>query len=58
MHCGAVAVATAAASAVLVYSAEVNYLLLVSCIAVVAGFQSGTAIGHAYGAFGVFISAE
>lgn len=29
--------------------AEVNYFLLVLCLAVVAGFQSGTAIGNAYG---------
>jgi K+ transporter len=39
---------TAAAAAVA--AAEVNYMLLVLCIAVVAGFQSGTAIGNAYGA--------
>ena len=39
-----VGVAAAAAAA------EVNYMLLVLCIAVVAGFQSGTAIGNAYGA--------
>lgn len=28
---------------------QVNYTLLVLCVAVVAGFQSGTAIGNAYG---------
>jgi K+ transporter len=40
-----VAAAAAAGAAVV----EVNYMLLVLCIAVVAGFQSGTAIGNAYG---------
>jgi K+ transporter len=39
-----------AAAAAAVAAAEVNYMLLVLCIAVVAGFQSGTAIGNAYGA--------
>ncbi|KAF8059665.1 HAK2 [Scenedesmus sp. PABB004] len=32
-----------------VYIAEVNWTLLVLCVAVVAGFRSGTAIGNAYG---------
>jgi KUP system potassium uptake protein len=32
-----------------IYIAEVNYTLMLLCIAVVAGFRSSTAIGNAYG---------
>lgn len=32
-----------------IYIAAINWILLVLCIAVVAGFRSGTAIGNAYG---------
>ncbi len=32
-----------------VYSPEINYLLMILCIAVVAGFKDGTQIGNAFG---------
>lgn len=32
-----------------IYIAAINWMLLVLCIAVVAGFRSGTTIGNAYG---------
>ena len=34
-----------------VYSPEANYCLMVLCIAVVLGFQSGTQIGNAFGTY-------
>lgn len=34
-----------------IYSPEVNYCMMVLCIAVVLGFQSGTQIGNAFGKY-------
>ena len=34
-----------------VYSPEVNYILMVLCVAVIVGFQSAAQIGNAFGKF-------
>lgn len=41
-----------------VYIAAINWMLLVLCIAVVAGFRSGTVIGNAYGESGTGVAVE
>lgn len=34
-----------------VYSPEVNYILMILCVAVVFGFQDATQLGNAFGTF-------
>lgn len=34
-----------------VYLPEINYILMILCIAVTAGFQSSDNLGHAYGGY-------
>lgn len=34
-----------------VYSPEINYILMVICVAVVLGFQNGAQLGHAFGTY-------